>query len=253
MKREKKYIAYSYEHGDKSLPCIKELASSVPDIEKEKILSYLNINCIAASSGLIADEICPHKIIGHGNIFSDGTYCWNDVFINYVDRYNIPVPSEFRNHILENYIPRMQRHMLLRKVDRVEIRNNPLLGYKYYVCINKNGVVAYQNNTDCTDKAYIVLPPDIDAEYFIDPIMTELFCYDSDSHGTQMIDGYYWEITFYSGTEIVDKKEGRSGEDKWRYCEFLSIVKFIERYIRKGLGSEYMTDMKEEFEFYRIL
>ena len=99
MIREKKHIAYSFEHGDKSLPHLKDLVSDVPDAEKNRIIQYLKTNCIAACPGIIQDEIFPGKIIGSGHIFSDGTYYWNDVFINYVDRYNIPVPTEFREHI----------------------------------------------------------------------------------------------------------------------------------------------------------
>lgn len=34
MIREKKHIAYSFEHGDKSLPHLKDLVSDVPDAEK---------------------------------------------------------------------------------------------------------------------------------------------------------------------------------------------------------------------------
>lgn len=254
MKREKKCVAYSYEHGDNSLPHLKELVSDVPDIEKEKILSYLRLYCYIACGGIIEDEITPGKTIGHGNVFTDGTYYWNDAFIGYFEKYNIPVPLEFREHILKNFEPRMKRHKLLQNVDRVELLNNPLFGYKYSVCINRDGVVTYQNNIDCTDKAYIVLPPDIEAEYFIDPCMTELFCYDYDldNHGTIVIDGYYWEIKFYCGTELVNTIEGRTGEDNRRYSEFLGIIEFIERFIHRSLGSEHMADLRKELGFDKI-
>lgn len=49
-------------------------------------------------------------MIGYGNVFSDGTYIWNDIFFNYVGRYNIPVPKEFREHLLNNFEARMKRH-----------------------------------------------------------------------------------------------------------------------------------------------
>jgi hypothetical protein len=61
----RKQVRYSFEHGDETLPHLKDLVSEVEDPEKT------------------------------------GIYFWNDAFINYVDRYNIPVPEEFRNHILK--------------------------------------------------------------------------------------------------------------------------------------------------------
>jgi hypothetical protein len=97
----RKQVRYSFEHGDETLPHLKDLVSEVEDPEKNGILSYLRSNCTLASPGMIQDEIDPDKTIGCGNLFSDGVYFWNDAFINYVDRYNIPVPEEFRNHILK--------------------------------------------------------------------------------------------------------------------------------------------------------
>lgn len=239
MKRDNKQIAYSYEHGDKTLPHLKDLVSDTPDSKKSMIMSYLKTPCILACPGIIYDMINPDEVIGAGNIFLDGTYIWNDEFYNYVDRYNIPVPKEFRDHIIKNFSLRMERHMQMSLVDSVEIQNNPFLGYQFNVCINKNGIIKYKNNTDCIDEIVIYIKPD-EAQYIIDPIMTELFCYDSDGHGRTIIDGYQWKIIFYNKSEIIDEIEGSSGEDKWRYKEFRSIIEFAERYIPKNLGLEYL-------------
>ena len=240
MKREIRQVNYSYEHGDESLPYLKDLVSETPDLEKSKIVAYLKTHCILASPGIKYDEITPGKTIGSGNIFSDGVYYWNDQFTNYVNRYNIPVPQEFRQHILENFNHRMKRHALLRLVDCAEISNNPYLGYQYDVSVNKNGVIKYNNNTDCQDGAVLQINAD-DAEYIIDPIMTELFCYDADGHGEPIIDGYHWKLTFYRKGQIMDEVEGWPGEDQWRYGRIKGIVKFAERYIPKDLGSRYMN------------
>ena len=195
MKRENKQVLYSFESGEDSLPHLKDLVSEVEDPEKSRILSYLRLHCILACPGIIRDEINPEKTIGCGNIFSDGTYFWNDAFTNYADRYNIPVPDEFREHLLQNFTARTKRHMLLRLVDSIEIRNNPYLGYRYNVRIYKNGVIKYENIEDCKDGAVMYIKPE-DAEYIIDSITTELFCYDADNHGKAMIDGYHWKIIF---------------------------------------------------------
>ena len=240
MLRENKSVKYSYETGDESLPHLKDMVSDEEDPEKSKIVAYLQTHCIVACPGIIHDEINPDRVIGYGNLFSDGTYFWDDVFCNYVKQYNIPVPDEFRQHILKNYNARMKRHTLLWLVDSVEIHNNPYLGYRYNVRIYKNGVIRYENIEDCKDGAMLYIKPE-DAEYIIDPITTELFCYDADAHGLSIIDGYHWKIIFYKKDEVVDEVEGWPGEDPWRYGEIKGIVEFAERYIPKDLGSKYMN------------
>lgn len=245
MKHEHRQVNYSYEHGDESLPLLKNLVSETQDPMKSKLMEYLKTNCIIACPGIIEDEINPGNIIGCGNQYSDGIYFWDDVFFNYVDQYNIPVPEEFRNHILENFDRRMKRHALLQLIDRVEIHNNPYLAFEYNFSIEKSGVIWYRNNTDCKDGAVFLIKAD-DAQYIINPGMTELFCYDTDEHGVVMIDGHHWEILFYRKDELVDKIEGLSGEDKWRYGKFREIVELSERYIPKALGYELMNLYKDE-------
>lgn len=240
MKRDTIPVAYSHEHGDENLPFLKDLVSITEDPEKPLIMNYLKTHCVMACPGIIYDEITPGKVIGAGNVFSDGKYFWNDVFTNYVDRYNIPVPDAFRSHILSNHSQRAKRHTLLRLVDRLEIDSNPYLGYKYHFVIHRNGLIEYWNNTDHREKIVTAIKRD-DAAYIIDPIMTELFCYDSDNHGEPIIDGYHWKITFYKQDVRIDSVEGRSHEDPWRYGEFKSVIEFAERFIPFDLGSHYMN------------
>ena len=140
-----KHVAYSCEHGDETLPYLKDLVSDTPDPEKDKIIAYLKKNCILACPGLVYDEITPGKVIGTGSNYSDGVYCWTDQFTNYVDQYNIPVLNEFRGHILKNFSFRMKRNTYLRLIDKVMIENYPCSDYQYTVIINKNGVIEYQN------------------------------------------------------------------------------------------------------------
>lgn len=162
-----------------------------------------------------------------------------DPDFNYVEKYNIPVPAEFREHILKNYDERIAKHKLLAEVDKVEIYNNPYLGYRYYVKICRNGQVFYRNNTDCKDDALIIIKPD-DAAYIIDPIMTELFCYDSDNHGKMYIDSYHWKLSFYKDDDMVKTIEGETDEDPWRFNKIKEIIEFAERFIPKDLGYKYM-------------
>jgi len=239
MKRGENRVCYSYEHGTQSLPKLKDLVIDIADPNKGIILDYLSTNCILACPGIRYDEITPGNTIGAGNIFSDGTYIWDDVLTNYVARYNIPLPKEFREHILQNHSARAKRHTLLQLVDRLEIENNPYLGLKFCAVIYRNGMIQYWNNTDCKDQRMVCIKAD-DAAYIIDPIMTELFCYDSDNHGVPIIDGYHWKLTFSKKDKLIDTIEGWPNEDIWRYNEFKDCLEFIERCIPFSLGCQYM-------------
>lgn len=235
MKRDLRQVFYSYEHGDESLPRLKDLVSETPDPERSRILAYLRTHCISTTTLSKIDEINPEKRTGSYSIYSDGVYCWDNRFTYYVDKYNIPIPQAFRQHILENFDSRMKRHMLLRLVDCVEILNNPYLGREYYVRINKDGNIRCWNNTDGKAGFFTRIDPE-DAAYIIDPVMSELFCYDTDRYGEGCIDGYYWKLTFFRKGKPLVEKEGRTGEDAWRCRSFRDILEFIGRYIPQDLG-----------------
>ena len=80
-----------------------------------------------------------------------------------------------------------------------------------------------------------------DAARIINPITVELFCYDTDQHGSVGIDGYHWEMSFYRQSEKMKCIEGWQGEDRWRYGKFKGIIQFAERFIPKNLGSAQMN------------
>lgn len=239
MIREYKRVCYSYEHGDETLPKLREMVSDNADPEKETIMSYLMTNCVAGCPGIVYDEIAPGKVIGSGHIYWDGTYVWDDVFANYVELYNIPVPKDFREHILQNHSSRSHRHTLLKLIDKIEIENNPYLGYRFYLIIYRNGTIIYRNNADHPDPTTAKIKPE-EAAYIIDPIMSDLFCYDTAGHGSPIIDGYHWNLTFYKGKTVIDSIEGWSDEDTWRYDEIKSVIEFIEERIPFKLGYDYM-------------
>ena len=122
----------------------------------------------------------------------------------------------------------------------------------YSASIENNGIIRYQNNTDCQDEVFLTINAE-NADWIIHPIMEELFCYDADDHGEAVIDGYHWEILFFRKDELIDKIEGWPHEDKWRYRQFKDNVEFIERYITKDLGfihMNYYKDSDEEDDFY---
>lgn len=240
MYRKLLKVRYSYEHGSKKLSPIKELVSATSDPEKELILLYLKTNCIALCPGIFYDEIQPGNVIGCGHLFSDGTYLWDDIFTNYVEQYNIPVPKDFRDHILQNHSQRMARHSLLEQIDRIEIENNPYLGYRFCCRIHQNGMVEYSNcsKLKCVAIAFIRAE---DTEHIIRQIMCQLFCCDSDVHGEPTIDGYHWGISFFQGDKLIDTVEGWNGENAWRHDEMKSIIEFLERKLPFDLGFDLMN------------
>ena len=81
-----------------------------------------------------------------------------------------------------------------------------------------------------------------DAEYIIDEIMTELLCYDEEDHGKPCIDGYNWEIQFFTKKDLAKAIEGWPGENAWRRDEFRMIIEFVERFIPNDLGAKYAQD-----------
>lgn len=240
MKREQIKVRYSYEHGDESLPKLKDMVSDNPDSDKETILSYLRTNCICGCPGIVNDEITEGKVIGAGHIFSDGTYVWDDVLANYIERYNIPLPKEFRTHILSNHSARGQRHDLLRCIDMLEIDNCPCPEYRFHVSIYRDGTIMYYSNSEKQEITKNQIDPE-KAAYMINPIMSELFCYDSDNHGLPTVDGYHWKLSFYKDGKIIDTIEGWPNEDLWRYAKVKECFEYVERYIPYELGTNYMN------------
>lgn len=243
MKREHIRVEFCREYGSETLPPLKELVSDIPDEKKDIILDYLRTHCILASPGVVRDILDPGSIIGRYDLYSDGKYFWADYLPAYIQKYNIPIPVSFRDHILSNYTDRKKRHLMLRMIDRVVIKNNPYLGYLYEVDLSRDGRVMYRNSVDCSDGVFLYICSK-DAEYMIDPVMTEFFCYDEDDHGQPVIDGYHWEIEFYRKGELIKRIEGWSGESGWRHRQIKKVIELLERSIHKECGAQYMIDFK---------
>ena len=154
-----KHVNYSYECGDTTLPCLSELVSDIEDPHKSIILDYLKTNCVITCPGIVRDIISPDKNSGFGDHYTDYVYYWTDSLYYYVENYNIPLPDEFRNHILQNYESRRKRHRDCRLLDSIHVVNNPHLGFRYEIFINKSGAVKYFNNLDCPYGAFFVFNP----------------------------------------------------------------------------------------------
>ncbi|MCR5566495.1 MAG: hypothetical protein K6F61_06555 [Clostridiales bacterium] len=246
MERTRLPVEFCREYSEGDLPSIYELVSDTPDDRKELILDYLSTNPAVFCPGIVYDLFDPAAVIGDGSIYRDDKYYWPDYLAAYVEKYNIRLPEEFRNHILKNNQARKESHLLLQKIDRILIQNNPYLGYHYKVSVSVNGLVEYENNTVNEGKAVLLISPS-DAAWLINPIMTDLFCYDDGCDNARaMIDGYYWSIEFYISDELKKQVSGWPSENQWRLDEFSRIIHFAERIIPKDLGGKYMHDEASE-------
>lgn len=233
-------VVFSQEYGDPNLPKLADMVSDTPDPQKKIILDYLREHCVGFCPGIHYDVIKPKEVIGCGRIYTDDKYYWKDYFANYVEKYNIPIPEEFRTHILENYKSRKMRHTKHRLLKSIRIINQPYPGYRYTIYIHQNGHVTYGNNLDGTSEVSFTISAE-DADYIVHPITESMFCYDGASTGSPIIDGYHWTIEYLSEKGCVHKSEGWPGEPEWRYKGARDLFEFIERQTGKDIGSKYMV------------
>lgn len=236
-----KPVAYSQEYGDPTLPKLSELVSDTPDPYKDIILDYLNEHCIAASPGIHYDVIDPSKSIGCRNIYRDDKYYWTDCFANYVRRYNIPVPSEFRAHILKNYTARKLQHTRHRLVKRIAITHALADNQLFYVSIDIYGTVQYRDSSMHSPNRNFTIDSSV-ADYIVHPVTKTLFYYDSPRSYSQEKDGYYWSIDFYNAKGHARKIEGCTGEPKERAAHIRRLLELVERETGINLGSIYMRN-----------
>ncbi len=235
-----KDVNFCKEYGDESLPSIKELISDTPDPEKDTILSYLRTNLILASPGIVKDLFNPNETIGSGNIFSDGVYAWTDYLASYVEKYNITLTKEFRNHILKNHKIRMRKHLELNLVNKIIIKFHYF--NKMYECeILKSGQIKHISNFNILFETCKTSIGSQEAEWIIRQIMCPLYCYDNGvKHNNYVLDGYSWLVEFYRDEKLMHTSSGKSCDPKWRKEAYKSIIEYIERITLLNLGSEFI-------------
>lgn len=229
-------VVYSKEYGDPTLPKLADMVSNTPDPHKDIILDYLREHCIAGCPGIVYDVVKPDDVIGHGHLYSDDKYFWDDCFTNYVRKYNIPVPSNFRTHILENYTSRKIRHAKHRLLKKIVLIHEPSADQRYSIAIDVHGNVHYENSSDHPNMQSFSIDSR-DADYIVHPITESLFCYDIPPVVPMPDNGYRWSIDFYNAKGHVCKIEGWPGEPQERYASIRRLFEFIERETGKDLGT----------------
>ena len=100
MKR-KNVMAKWREFNPESNKSIKSDFQDVPSPHCNKILEYLNngnITLVSTDKGI--DVLTGEKIVSSYCILTDGEFTWGNTLAHYVLHYNLKLPDEFENKIL---------------------------------------------------------------------------------------------------------------------------------------------------------
>lgn len=92
-------IGYFAEHHGNNYPPFRSTQQEVP--HKKQVLEYLSsCKVIAAAPGVMKDAFTNQTIPGEMLAYSDGEYYWGSEAIYYFDKYNLELPSEFLNKVI---------------------------------------------------------------------------------------------------------------------------------------------------------
>ena len=84
-------------------PSINDYLMDKPYDSKEKIIDYMlngSVHMVTASKPI---DIFTGNVINYDLVFmDDGEYSWTSKLIYYVDKYNLKLPEDFINHIMNN-------------------------------------------------------------------------------------------------------------------------------------------------------
>lgn len=90
-------------YKDDSCPSIFSAIREGTPEAKEKIILYMkNATVSAFAPGFVYDVIDGKHRIGNLKCYTDGKYLWRSDIIYYFDKYNLELPKEFVDHILND-------------------------------------------------------------------------------------------------------------------------------------------------------
>ena len=85
---------------DNNLPSIKDLINQ-PIEGKSKIIEYMKKSeVIAVAPAIVRDVLNPEIRLPELFLMSDGVYGWRSDVIYYVEKYDMALPDEFVQHVL---------------------------------------------------------------------------------------------------------------------------------------------------------
>lgn len=89
------------EYGNENAPSVKDSFESVSYAEKEKIAEYLENGHVNAITMGLFEDVVTGKPAAPEKYFTDGKYLWDSSIPYYVRKYNLRLPREFEQHVLE--------------------------------------------------------------------------------------------------------------------------------------------------------
>ena len=91
-------------HGDKHGESLYELISLIPNLNEDKIISYLKSGTIfCVSPGIVQDVLSKdEKIIGSLKILTDGVWIWPSDLVYYIQEYHVSLDNDFISHMCES-------------------------------------------------------------------------------------------------------------------------------------------------------
>ena len=96
-------ILFKYEEFGPGMgyPSIRNHLMNEPYEEKEKIIEYMKKGHVHMVNGSrMKDVFTGEPIKGEMLFMDDGKYSWTSKLIYYVDKYNLELPEDFIDHIL---------------------------------------------------------------------------------------------------------------------------------------------------------
>ena len=88
-------------YKDDKYPSIKELINR-PIREKKKVIEYMKkCKIMAVAPAIVTDLVNPEIKFTELFLMSDGKYEWRSDVIYYVEKYDMELPEEFVQHVLQ--------------------------------------------------------------------------------------------------------------------------------------------------------
>lgn len=89
-----------YELGYEDAPMLSRVRGTRSDAHLVEVVAYLRAGRqLVMSPGLVKDPLDPTKLAGKRSIRTDGVYAWPDALAYFVERYRIPLPVAFEQHM----------------------------------------------------------------------------------------------------------------------------------------------------------
>jgi hypothetical protein len=95
--------AREFFNGDEKYPALKTLINKPMDNEiKEKVVKYLKEGKeLAIAPSITRDILDPNVRLPRLSLMGDGEYEWRSDIAYYVEKYDLELPQEFIEHVLE--------------------------------------------------------------------------------------------------------------------------------------------------------